>query len=196
MHVVLGVGNPGPEYEETRHNLGFRVVDTLAAVARRKLGRFKGLEAEGIGVWIHREPVLLVKPLTYVNRCGSVLHAIRTRERVPLGKLLVVVDDLNLPLGRLRLRPGGSDGGHKGLRSLIAHLETPQFPRLRVGIGDPGARPAEQYVLEPFAPAERPAADRAVRAAAAAVVLWVREGTARAMDRINRRDLDPPRDRP
>jgi len=187
LRVVFGLGNPGERYEQTPHNLGFKVVDTLAAAGRRRFGRIRGLPALATGVRVDRAPVLLVKPLTFMNRCGPVLAAIRDMERVSPGHLLVVVDDLNLPAGRLRLRPGGTDGGHNGLRSLIDHLGTEAFPRLRLGIGDPGGRPREEYVLDPIPAAERAPIDRAVEAAAAAVVTWARLGTDRAMSLVNRR---------
>jgi PTH1 family peptidyl-tRNA hydrolase len=189
VHVVFGIGNPGPEYDGTRHNLGFRVVDALSGGPLADLG---GLRAVGRRVRLAGRPVLLVKPLTYVNLCGPVLEAIRRREDLPLDRLLAVVDDLAIPLGTLRLRARGSDGGHKGLRSLVEHLGTEAFPRLRIGIGDGGGAPAEEYVLERFPPAEAPLADAAVLDAAEAVRLWVRAGLEAAASVVNRRrDLDP-----
>lgn len=196
MHVVFGIGNPGPEYEHTRHNVGFAVVERLARAARRPLRRFRGLPAAGTGVWVDREPVLLVEPLTYVNRCGPVLEAICRLERVDRERVLVVVDDVNLPLGRLRLRGRGSDGGHNGLRSVIAALGSEEVPRLRLGVGAPPRSDVRsEYVLAPFPPEERRRADRTVAWAARTVLVWAREGPAAAMDLANRRDLDRPRDR-
>lgn len=192
MHVVFGIGNPGPEYDGTRHNVGFRVVDALLARARARAGRLPDLDAEGAETRLAGRPALLVKPLTYVNRCGPVLAAIRAREAVPLERLLVVVDDFHLPLGRLRLRRGGSDGGHNGLASIVASLGTEGFPRLRVGVGARGAAPAEAFVLSRFPPAERGAVERAVERAADAVEAWIRLGLDRAANDANRRDLDGP----
>jgi PTH1 family peptidyl-tRNA hydrolase len=189
VHVVFGIGNPGPEYDGTRHNLGFRVVDALAGAA--PFARLEGPAAAGARVRLEGAPVLLVKPLTYVNRCGPVLSALRDREGLFLERCLVVVDDFHLPLGRLRLRLEGSDGGHNGLRSLIDALGTGTFPRLRMGVGEPGSVPAERYVLERFPPGEREAADAAVTRGAAAVRLWLRLGGERAMGEVNRSDLDP-----
>jgi len=194
VYVVFGVGNPGPEYADTRHNLGFRVVDRLARDAWRPLGRLRGLPAEGIGIRVDGAPVLLVKPLTWVNRCGPVLRHILDLEEIPPGRALVVVDDIHLPLGGIRLRPGGSDGGHNGLRSVQQCLGSEAFPRLRIGIG-PARPPLERFVLEPFPEAERPVVAAAVERAARAVATWVRLGTERAMAEVNRRDLDPPADR-
>jgi len=189
LRVVFGIGNPGAGYEGTRHNLGFDVVDALAAGASfaSRPGPAAAASAGVDGV-----PLLLVKPLTYVNRCGPVLAAIRDELGAPLDHLLVVVDDLDLPLGTLRLRPRGSDGGHNGLRSILASLEAEDVPRLRIGIGGPGEVPAERYVLEPFPPSERTVARAAVARAADAVRLWAREGIERAMAEVNRRDLDRP----
>lgn len=196
MHVVFGVGNPGPKYEHTRHNLGFVVVERLARAARRPLRRFRDLSAAGIGVRVGPEPVLLVEPLTFVNRCGPVLEAICRLERVPLAKVLVVVDDVHLPLGRLRLRTRGSDGGHNGLRSIVAALGTEEVPRLRLGVGSPeGGGARSEYVLGGFPEGDRGRVDSVVAHAARTVVAWVREGAEAAMERANRRDLDRPRDR-
>ncbi|MHC4971435.1 MAG: aminoacyl-tRNA hydrolase [Planctomycetota bacterium] len=195
MHVVFGIGNPGPEYEQTRHNLGFAVVEHLARAASRTLRRFRDLPAAGTGVWVGAEPVLLVEPLTYVNRCGPVLEAICRLERVPLERVLIVVDDLALPLGRLRLRKRGSDGGHNGLRSIVAALGTEEVPRLRLGVGPrPGGVGQSDYVLAPFPPRDRGRVARVVAHAALTAVVWAREGAEAAMAQANRRDLDRPRD--
>ncbi|MGH7163610.1 MAG: aminoacyl-tRNA hydrolase [Planctomycetota bacterium] len=191
MRVVFGIGNPGPEYERTRHNVGFRVVDRLATAARARWGSIAGLHAEGTRARVEGREALLVKPLAYVNRCGPVLAALRAREGLALPDLLAVVDDFALPLGRLRLRASGSAGGHNGLASLIDALQSEEFPRLRVGIGDPGGAPAERYVLEPFRPEEVAEVERAVLRAAEAVGAWLRLGLERAMAGVNRRDLDP-----
>ena len=192
LRVVFGIGNPGPDYEGTRHNLGFRVVDAMASAAGRTAGRLEGIPALGTGVWIEGKPVLLVKPLTYVNRCGPVLRRIRDLEQVPLERTLVVVDDVNLPVGRVRLRLSGGDGGHKGVLSLISFLESGSFPRLRLGIGRPAGEPLERYVLSPFPTEALDAVAGSVARALTAVRLWVRLGGEAAMTEVNRRDLDPP----
>jgi PTH1 family peptidyl-tRNA hydrolase len=192
VHVVFGIGNPGPEYDGTRHNVGFRVVDALLARARARAGPLFGLEAEGAEARLSGRPALLVKPLTYVNRCGPVLAALRARAEVPLERLLVVVDDFHLPLGRLRLKASGSDGGHNGLASIAESLGTEAFPRLRIGVGARGATPAEAFVLSRFPPSELPLVERAVARAAEAVEAWIRVGLDRAANEVNRRDLDGP----
>ena len=193
MRVVFGVGNPGPDYQATRHNVGFRVVDRLA---RGTLTPLPGLNADGAKVRLSGQTVLLVKPLTYVNRCGPLLEKIRREHGIPVDDLLVVVDDFALPIGRLRLRAQGSDGGHNGLASILAALQTPAFPRLRLGIGDPGELPAERYVLMPFPPEEEVQVEESVTRAAEAVHLWLRLGTENAMSEVNRRDLDQGEERP
>ena len=194
MRVVFGIGNPGPEYEGTRHNLGFEVLDRLAERARARFSARRGEAALRAGILVGGEPVLLVKPLTYVNRCGPLLAAIRCGEGLDLDALLVVVDDFQLPLGRLRLRGRGSDGGHNGLASILVHLGTQAVPRLRVGIGGPGAVPTRDFVLSRFTPREREAADTAVARAVEGVRCWIRLGLERAMSAVNRRDLDQPGD--
>jgi len=190
VHVVFGIGNPGPEYDGTRHNVGFRVIDALAARARTTLRPVPRLDAEGATARLEGVSALLVKPLTYVNLCGPVLRALRDRDELPLERLLVVVDDFHLPLGTLRLRAGGGDGGHNGLRSLVEHLGTEAFPRLRIGVGERGAEPADRFVLQRFPAAERPRVDAAVARAADAAGLWARLGIDRAASEVNRRELD------
>lgn len=194
MRVVFGIGNPGARYVRTRHNLGFMVLDALAHEAGAEWREIPGLRADGAPLEIAGERVWLIRPETYVNRCGPVAAAIHERDDVPTGSILVVVDDLALPAGRLRLRARGSDGGHNGLKSLIESLGTEDFPRLRIGIGDPGPVPAETYVLERLAGEEWAAMERAIEAAADAVRLWVEHGVEKAMGDVNRADLDHPRD--
>ncbi len=190
MKVVFGIGNPGPEYENTRHNLGFRVLDRCFVAWNAQPSRLPGLQATAARGEAGGEAVLLVKPLTYVNLCGPVLAEIRAREALDLQDLLVAVDDMDLPVGRLRLRAQGSDGGHNGLRSLIEALQGEGFARLRIGIGAPGALPAERYVLQPFPAAESEVIDDAVDRAQEAVGLWLSHGVERAMGEVNRPELD------
>jgi len=184
--LVVGLGNPGPKYHGTRHNVGFELVDRLmagggpgtAAFSRK----FEGQLAE-IGVDGHR--VLLLKPETYMNLSGrSVGQAVRFHKLEP-SDLLVVCDDLNLPVGKLRIRPGGSDGGQKGLRDITAHLGTDQYPRLRIGIGEPGPGQAVDYVLSRFRGSERALMDDALILASQAVAVWATQGVQAAMNRFN-----------
>jgi PTH1 family peptidyl-tRNA hydrolase len=184
MKLVVGLGNPGSKYEGTRHNIGFEVVDRLAAGGPgASFGRkFDGLLAE-TQVEFHR--VLLLKPQTFMNLSGrSVGQALRFY-KIDLADLLVVCDDLSLPLGKLRLRGGGSDGGQKGLRDITAHVGTDAYPRLRVGIGERGEADAADFVLSRFRSAERPVIDDTLILASQAVAVWVAQGLAPAMNRFN-----------
>ena len=185
MKVVVGVGNPGKRYERTRHNLGFQVVDRLAAdhaiaVSRR---RFDALVGEGP---IGSQRVLLVKPQTYVNLTGTSVAPLLRWHRCSTDDLLVVCDDLNLEQGRLRLRRRGSSGGHNGLESIAECLGTEDFARLRLGIGRPPGGDAVEHVLGRFSSDEEAAATAAVVAAASAVCLWLDPGVEAAMNACNR----------
>jgi PTH1 family peptidyl-tRNA hydrolase len=184
MKLVVGLGNPGSKYEGTRHNIGFEVVDRLAAggPGATFARKFDGLLAEA-EIDYHR--VLLLKPQTFMNLSGrSVGQAVRFYKLDP-ADLLVVCDDLSLPLGKLRLRGGGSDGGQKGLRDITAALGTDAFCRLRLGIGDRGTVDASDFVLNRFRSSERPVIDDALILASQAVAVWVTQGLAAAMNRFN-----------
>ncbi len=184
MKVVVGLGNPGPRYSGTRHNVGFDVVDYLAQAptAGRFQARFQGQVAEMIEAG-HK--VLLVKPETFMNLSGRCVRAVVDFCQVPVAELLVVCDDINLPTGRLRARAGGSDGGQKGLRDIRSHLGTDEFARLRIGIGSPGEMDAADYVLSRFRPGERPVIEEAVALAARAVMVWVDLGVEACMNVFN-----------
>jgi PTH1 family peptidyl-tRNA hydrolase len=184
LKLVVGLGNPGTKYQGTRHNVGFEVIDRLAPGGSRPSfsRKFDGLCAEAE---IDYRRVLLLKPETFMNLSGrSVAQALRFYKLEP-ADLLVVCDDLSLPLGKLRLRPGGSDGGQKGLRDIIAHLGTDQVARLRIGIGERGEIDAADFVLSRFRSAERPIIDDALILATQAVAVWVTQGLESAMNRFN-----------
>jgi PTH1 family peptidyl-tRNA hydrolase len=184
MKLVVGLGNPGSKYEGTRHNIGFEVIDRLAegGAGARFSRKFDGLLAEAE---IDFRRVLLLKPETFMNLSGrSVAQALRFY-KLELADLLVVCDDLSLPLGKLRIRGGGSDGGQKGLRDITAHLGTDAFARLRIGIGERGPIDAVDFVLSRFRSAERPVIDDALILASQAVAVWVTQGLAPAMNRFN-----------
>lgn len=183
MKVVVGVGNPGREYELTRHNVGFDVVDALAradriVVAKR---RFDALVGEGTAAG---ERVLLLKPQTFVNLSGhSVRQAVDFFKLTP-GDVLVVCDDANLPLGRLRFRADGSSGGHNGLESIIACLGTEAFSRLRLGI-DRAGEGLVDHVLGRFSKAERAVMDEAMIDATRGVAMWLARGIDACMNEFN-----------
>ncbi|UCH09407.1 MAG: aminoacyl-tRNA hydrolase [Fidelibacterota bacterium] len=150
MRIIIGLGNPGPRFAKTRHNFGYWVVDALAASRGVSYSPGKGDYVMGIQ---EAGDVVLLKPTAFMNESGiPIREAMAFFQTVP-EDILVVFDDIDLPLGTLRFRPGGGAGGHKGMSSIIYHLETEDFPRLRVGIAtDAPLRPSEQYVLEPFRP--------------------------------------------
>lgn len=186
MKGICGLGNPGERYRLTRHNVGFRVVDLLAdRWGLTGQGRIR----EGAGLLeVHRpEPVgkvLLVKPMRYMNRSGGPLKAALRQTEVELAHdLLVVADDIDLPLGRIRLRRSGSAGGHNGLRDIIATFGTNEFARLRVGVGRAGE--AVDHVLATFKPDERELADEMVAVGADAAERWLRDGIDEAMNEFN-----------
>ena len=193
MKVICGLGNPGERYRLTRHNVGFRVVDLLAdrwgltGAGRVREGAAQ-LEAEG------PEPigrVLLVKPMKYMNISGATVRAaLRRADAEPASDLLIVADDVDLPLGRIRLRRGGSAGGHNGLRDIIAALGGNEFNRLRVGIGRAGE--TVDHVLSTFRKDERELATEAIATAADAAELWLAEGIEAAMNAYNGIDLAAP----
>jgi len=192
MKVVCGLGNPGDRYRLTRHNVGFRVVDLLAD----RWGISQGQVRDGAArvEVVREEPVgkvLLVKPARFMNQSGPPLRAaLRNANAEYESDLLVVTDDADLPLGRLRLRRGGSAGGHNGLRDIIEALGTDQFSRLRVGIGRNGEM--VDHVLSTFGRDEDELAREAIATAADAVELWLAEGIEPAMNTFNGVDLDEP----
>jgi peptidyl-tRNA hydrolase, PTH1 family len=191
VKLVIGLGNPGTQYADTRHNIGWMVLDRLADRAGRS-GRGRQRDAsESIQVRYKGLDLVLAKPLTYMNDSGIAVRKLLARERVPLTELLVVADDFALPFGKLRFRESGSHGGHNGLRSIIEELGTEKVGRLRIGIGDPG-RGAIDHVLSKFATDERARLPILLDAAADAVEAWAREGTSRAANRFNAFELQAP----
>jgi len=190
VKIVVGLGNPGGQYEKTRHNVGWMVLDRLADragwdgkgrtrdAASIAMGRYKGLD------------LTIVKPLTFMNESGLAVRKVLAREHAPLSDLLVVADDFALPFGKLRFREGGGAGGHNGLGSIIDELSTEKFSRLRVGIGAP-ERGFIDHVLAPFQPDERERLDALLDAAADAVEEWARHGTSKAANRFNMFELRP-----
>jgi PTH1 family peptidyl-tRNA hydrolase len=191
MWWVVGLGNPGRQYQGTRHNLGFMVVDHLAEQNRALWSHRSLYESAKLG---YSEPLLLFKPTTFMNLSGAaVARALRYHNLEP-GRLLVVCDDVDLPFGKLRLRPKGSSGGHRGLESIIETLGTGDFARLRMGIGRP-QRPEQtpEHVLSGFDPGEKRLLPEFVGRGALAVSLVARNGIEKAMNEINRTTKEEPR---
>ncbi|MGD9722195.1 MAG: aminoacyl-tRNA hydrolase [Pirellulales bacterium] len=185
MKLVVGLGNPGRKYEGTRHNVGFRVA---AEFARRhaKSQPKQAFQGEVVEAQWNDEKVLLLCPHTLMNRSGGSVLAARDFYKLTAEELLIVSDDINLPLGKLRFRRGGSSGGQRGLDDVIRRLGSEDIPRLRVGVGSPPAgRDAADWVLGRFTKAEQSEIEVAIVCAADAVEAWVREGIVASMNRYN-----------
>jgi PTH1 family peptidyl-tRNA hydrolase len=188
VKLIVGLGNPGSQYSETRHNIGWMALDRIADRAGRS-GRGRQRDAsEVLELRWKGMDLILAKPLTYMNDSGIAVRKLLARSHVPLAEMLVVADDFALPFGKLRFREAGSHGGHNGLRSIIDELGTEKFSRLRVGIGEPGSG-AIDHVLSRFGTDERACLPILLDAAAEAIEAWAREGTSKAANRFNAFDL-------
>jgi PTH1 family peptidyl-tRNA hydrolase len=184
MKLIVGLGNPGVTYAKTRHNIGFELVDALASAHGIKVDRRQARALVGRGT-INETPVLLVKPQTFMNLSGVAVAALLKAENVTLTDLLVLVDDIRLPVGKIRLRAQGSAGGQNGLKSLIASLESDQWARLRIGVGEPPEGSQIDWVLSRFATADRKVMDETLITAMGAVEVWLKDGIETAMNRFN-----------
>jgi PTH1 family peptidyl-tRNA hydrolase len=184
-YLIVGLGNPGREYEKTRHNIGFRVVEAFANAHTLTFDKkqARALIAEGT---VADKKVLIVKPQTYMNLSGESVGSLVTFYKVPHANLMTVSDDLDIPLGNLRLRKTGSAGGQNGLKSIIAHLGTQDFARLRFGIGrPPGRMDPAAYVLQDFDRIEQPVMDETLRKSLEAIQVWLSAGIDQAMNQFN-----------
>lgn len=190
MKAILGLGNPGLRFKFSRHNLGFLVVERLAKKKKIRINH-KAFHCLGAKARIGNQQVLLLKPLTYVNLSGLAASlVVKKNKRLSLKDLLVICDDINLPLGKIRMRLCGSDGGHKGLRSIIEALDSKDFARLRIGVGTAQAKSKNQlsnYVLGNFNKSEIKIINTAIEKAVSASIVWVTEGINAAMNRFNRK---------
>lgn len=191
MKLIIGLGNPEPKYQFTPHNLGFLVVTSLAEECDIEINKrkFRSLWGEGV---VGSEEILLVLPHTYVNLSGPAVASLAKWRKLNLKDLLVVCDDVNLPLGRIRIRPQGSDGGHKGLQSIVYSLGSEMFSRLRIGVGAGEKAPSLQgeedlaeYVLRPFTKKKLKAVRCSIERATEACRVWAIEGIATAMNIFN-----------
>ena len=198
MKLIVGLGNPGEEYKHTRHNMGAKVVRILADSNRISLRRRRYSSHFGEGK-IHGEEVIIILPLTYMNLSGEAASAVMNDKEILPSDLLVVCDDADLGLGEIRIRPSGSDGGHRGLRSIIAGLGTSSFNRLRIGIGRAKGEPPpkgvgghgasgrslKDHVLRPFSKDEAAMVMEVEERAAEAVSYWLKNGMDKAMNKYN-----------
>ncbi len=185
MYIIVGLGNPGEKYAHTRHNVGFEVIDILAD----RIGihvdekKHKGLCGRGV---LEGQKVVLVKPQTFMNASGECVRAVADFYKVTEEEIILVYDDISLEPGRLRVRGKGSAGGHNGIKNIIAHLGSQEFPRVKVGIGEkPKGMDLADYVLSHFSKREWEQMEEAFRNAADAVTVLISQGTEEAMNRFN-----------
>lgn len=202
MKLIVGLGNPGSEYVGTRHNVGFEVVDAVAEKLgwvrigefdRMARSKFDGLTFDGLMTRTSGpdEKLLLLKPLTYMNVSGRSVKAAMSFYQLEPTDVMIIVDELALPAGRIRLRPSGSDGGHNGLKDVRRALGTDQYPRLRVGIDPPPEFvPGRDYVLQRFTAEQRVKVNEAINRAAGAVITWVDRGIEQAMNQFNVKETE------
>ena len=187
MYIIAGLGNPSKEYEKTRHNAGFDTIDLLAEKLGIDLTEKKHRAYCGKGM-IGTEKVLLLKPQTFMNNSGESLRDAADFYKVEPEQILVIYDDISLEPGQLRIRMKGSAGGHNGIKSIIAHLNTQDFPRIKIGVGaKPERMDLADYVLSRFSPAEREKMEESFREGAEAVITFLKDGKDAAMNQYNRK---------
>jgi peptidyl-tRNA hydrolase, PTH1 family len=183
--LIIGLGNPGREYRHNRHNMGFRAVDQLAQAWQIPLAHVRNKALIGQGVW-NGQHIILAKPQTFMNLSGQAVASLHRFFKVPLEKILVLYDDLDLPVGTLRLRESGGSAGHKGMTSIIQQLGSNAFPRLRLGIGRPNGRlPVEEYVLQDLSQAEEKLMPTLLDSSVQAVEKYLQDGIHAAMSQFN-----------
>ena len=187
LRLIVGLGNPGREYAQTRHNAGFMVLDHLAERWAARWAHEKKFVARVAKADRNGERLILCEPETFMNASGEAVGALATFYRVPVDRLLVVVDDADLPVGEIRLRARGSSGGHHGLESIEQHLATREFARLRIGIGrgQTAVRQITGHVLADFSRAERKLMDKVVTRTCEQIECWTQDGILQAMNRFN-----------
>jgi peptidyl-tRNA hydrolase, PTH1 family len=192
--LIVGLGNPEPKYDQTRHNIGFAAIDALSRSWHIPLGenrKFQGEYGEGIAPGSRK--IRLLKPLTYMNRSGQSIQAVTSWYKLPPESVLVIYDDMDLPLGKTRLRLSGSAGGHNGMKSTISHLNTQNFPRLRIGIGKPNDSDNSEsisHVLGKFSAAETQLMTHVLEFVVECVELSLKQGVEKAMNRCNSRTVE------
>ena len=194
--LIVGLGNPEPKYDQTRHNIGFAAVDALARSWQITLSdnrKYQGIFGEGGGP--QADKIRLLKPLTYMNRSGQSIRAVVDWFKLPPESVLVIYDDMDLPMGKVRLRLSGSAGGHNGMKSAISHLSTQNFPRLRIGIGRPQGEIKDEpdtisYVLGRFSAAETQLMSKVLQVVVEAVEFSIKQGVEKTMNRYNNRSVE------
>lgn len=187
MKLIAGLGNPGQRYTDTRHNIGFRVIDELAERYGIKLKKRLFGSARQTQFRIFGEGLTLIQPLSFMNLSGRCIAHYMNRYDIPLDSILIICDDINLPFGEIRIRPEGTSGGHNGLESIIRALKTTAFPRLRIGIRiEQPISSFKEYVLSDFEEDESPKVEESIHHAVDACVCWAREGIDKAMNLYNK----------
>jgi PTH1 family peptidyl-tRNA hydrolase len=185
FYLIAGLGNPGPRHAANRHNVGFRCVERLAVSLGLTFDKRQKRALVALGT-CHERRVVLAKPRTFMNESGRAVVPLARFYRVPLERSLLIYDDLDLPLGTIRMRPEGGSSGHRGMRSVIEHFGTQRFPRLRIGIGRPsGSMDPAAYVLQDFSVDEEFLLDETLGRAVAAVEIWLDAGIESAMNQCN-----------
>jgi PTH1 family peptidyl-tRNA hydrolase len=187
LYLIVGLGNPGREYARTRHNAGFMVLDRLAGLWKASWVADKKFTARLARAERGGKRLILCEPKTFMNASGEAVGALAGFQKIPTSRILVVVDDADLPFGEIRLRPGGSSGGHHGLESIEQHLGTREYARQRIGIGrdDPAARQITGYVLGQFRPAEQDLLEKVLQKACEQIECWLAVGITQAMNQYN-----------
>lgn len=188
MKLIVGLGNPGSAYRDSRHNIGFSIVREIAKAKKVALKKEKGINALSGKSKIAGQVIILAIPLTFMNLSGAAVTLLFRKYKIEPDNLLIVCDDLDLESGRIRIRPSGSSGGHRGLKSIIDCLGINSFPRLRVGIGRPGEHvDAAEYVLSPFAKKENKQIKGAIKRASECCLAWLKKGIIESMNIFNTR---------
>lgn len=186
MKCIIGLGNPGKKYEKTRHNIGFTVIDELVHRHHTTLDEIK-FKSNYSMITVEGEKVMFIKPQTFMNLSGEAIRPIMDYYKIDIADILVIYDDLDLPVGKIRLREKGGHGGHNGIRSLIQHLGTKEFKRIRIGVGRPTtAQPVVDYVLKPFAKKEMEDVLVTVQESADACNMWLNKSYIDVMNTYNK----------
>jgi len=191
MKLIIGLGNPGEEYKNTRHNLGFMVIDALVQDSNFKIFKKelnKKHQAEVIKGQIKDNGVILAKPQTFMNLSGEATQKIINYYKINLNNLWIIIDDINLPLGKLKIKTKGSSGGHKGLESIIKTIKTDEITRFRLGIGQEEKIPKEKYVLQKFTIQELPIIKKAIQKTKEAIIFALENGINKAMTKYNQKE--------
>jgi PTH1 family peptidyl-tRNA hydrolase len=186
MWLFCGLGNPGEKYKNTRHNFGFLVVEAFAKKHRLKFNFYKEMESEAA---FYKDKAILIKPLTYMNLSGRAVKKWVEKEKIPLESLLIIYDDLDLPLGKIKILPKGGAGGHKGMLSIIEALGSSNFPRMRLGIGKPVNQSVVDYVLSPFCEEEWQRVEKIIEIASKALDDLLYIGLTKTMTKYNSMEI-------